>query len=166
MRGEREIDPNGLVYMLFCWACPPSGLAARVAAQLQLWMHCAGATIITTCGQNHKFATTVTHLCLQTQLCNLRHTIASTDIYLCLQTHNLVYIHMFLYILLPQTVHIYIFRSPQKEEWDFPFLFWEDSDLLSLDPFWLPLPFTSSLSFHPFPPSPLQHQQGLATLVA
>jgi hypothetical protein len=67
-------------------------------------------------------------------------------------------------MLFPQIVHIY--RSPQKEERVIPFLFHEDSDLLPLDSFPLPLPFASTLSPFPFPPSPLQHQQGLATLVA
>jgi hypothetical protein len=57
---------------------------------------------------------------------------------------------MFWYMLFPEIVHI--FRSAYKEEWVMTFLFYEDSDLLSLLLFPLPLPFTSFLSpFHFIP---------------
>jgi hypothetical protein len=100
----------------------------------------------------------------QSRICVRSHICVTWDASLRLQSHICDYSHMFWYMLFPQIVHIY--RSPQKEEWVIPFLFHEDSDLLSLDSFPLPLPFTSTLSPFPFPPSPLQHQQRLATLVA
>jgi hypothetical protein len=139
-------------------------ICVKVQLQSQL------ATAITTCDQKHKSATTVTHLRLQTHLCDQRRIIATTVTHSRLQSHICVYSHTFglqspvLVHAIPQIVHIY--RSPQKEEWVIPFLFHEDSDRLSLNSFPLPLPFTSTLSPFPFPPSSLQHQQGLATLVA
>jgi hypothetical protein len=52
-------------------------------------------TAITTCDQKHKFATTVTHLRLQTHLCGQRHIIATTVTHSRLQSHICVYSHTF-----------------------------------------------------------------------
>jgi hypothetical protein len=132
---------------------------------------CKGATPITTCDKKHKFATTVTNLHLQTHLCNLRRIIVCTVTHACLQSHIGVYSHIFAstdtcsgtcYFL---RLYIYI-GVPQRRNGSFLVSFVEDSELLSRDSFPLPLPFTSSPSPFPFPSWPLQHQQGLAALVA
>jgi hypothetical protein len=52
---------------------------------------CKDATAITTCDQRQRFAITVTHLHLQTHLCNLRRIIASTVTHLRVQSHVLVH---------------------------------------------------------------------------
>jgi hypothetical protein len=105
----------------------------------------------------------------ETQVCDHSHASASADTFVRPKTHYCVYSHTFATTnTCPDTcyflrLHICIWVPKRRNGSSlFSLMRTQTSDL---DSFALPLPFTSSLSPFLFLPSPLQHQQGLATLV-